>query len=129
MVKVKQIMTKNPVKIDANKTVREAINVMADKKFGCLMVCKGEEIVGVIEEADIIRKVLAQDLNYYVTKVEQVMSVPLIINEDKSDDEASDMMVEHKVRHLAVAEDSKVIGIISMYDLMRPIYSGKSFWT
>ena len=129
MVKVKNIMTRNPVKVDAGKTVREAINIMAEKKIGSLIVCKGEEIVGILEEGDVVRNVLAKDLNPYVTKVVQVMSVPLVINEDRSDDEASEMMMEHRVRHLAVSEDSKIIGLISMYDLIRPVYSGKSFWT
>ncbi|MHB8483034.1 MAG: CBS domain-containing protein [Nitrospiria bacterium] len=128
MVKIKEIMTRNPVKVDASKTVREAINIMAEKKIGSLIVCKGDEIVGILEEGDVVRNVLAKDLNPYVTKVEEVMSVPFIINEDRSDDEASDMMVERHVRHLAVSEDSKIIGLISMYDLIRPVYLGKSFW-
>jgi CBS domain-containing protein len=129
MVKVKDIMTKNPVIIEANKTVREAINILSEKRIGSLMVCKGDDIVGLLEEGDVVRNALAKDLNFYVTKVEEVMSAPFIINEDQSDNDASDMMLEHHVRHLAVSENSKIIGIVSMYDLLRPIYTGKSFWT
>ena len=128
MVKVKDIMTINPVKIEADKTVREASKLMAQMKLGSLMVCKGGEVIGILEEADIIRNVLAKDLNSYVTKVEKVMSVPFIIDEEKYDDEASDMMNQHHVRHLAVSSNSKIAGIISMLDLIRPVYSGKSFW-
>lgn len=129
MVKVKQIMTKNPVKIDSKSTVREISTLMSEKRLGSVLVCKGDEIIGILEEGDIIRKVLAKDLNPYVTKVEDVMSVPFVIDENKSDDDASNMMFEHKVRHLAVSANSKIEGIISMYDLIRPIYGGKSFWT
>jgi CBS domain-containing protein len=131
MVKLKQIMTKDPVKIDAGKTIREAINLMVEKKLGSVMVFKEKsgEIVGILEESDIIRNVLAKDLNPYVVKVEQVMSVPFVIDEEKSDDEASDLMSQKKVRHLAVSSHSKIIGIVSMQDLIRPVYSGKSFWT
>ncbi|MHB8482521.1 MAG: CBS domain-containing protein [Nitrospiria bacterium] len=129
MVKVKQIMTKNPVKVDAQKTVREVINLMAEKKLGSLLIRKGDDIVGILEEADIIRKVLGKDLNPYVTKVLDVMSVPFVIDQDKTDNDASDMMFQNHVRHLAVTADSKIIGIISMYDLIRPVYGGKSFWT
>ncbi len=129
MVKVKDIMTKNPAKIDATKTIREAISIMAEKKFGSLMVYAGDKIVGLVEEGDVIRKVLDKDLNIYVTKVEQVMSEAFTIGEDKSDNEASDLMLEHHVRHLAVFDGAKIIGLISMYDLLRTIYSGKSFWT
>ena len=129
MVKVKQIMTKNPVKVDAQKTVREAVNIMTEKKLGSLLVCKGNEIVGILEESDIIRNVLEKDLNPYVVKVEAVMSVPFVIDEEKTDDEASDMMFQRKVRHLAVSVDSKIGGIVSMQDLIRPVYTGRSFWT
>ena len=128
MVKVKEMMTRNPVKIAADKTVREAINLMSNMALGSLMVYKEGEIIGILEEADIIRNVLGKDLNPYNTKVEQVMSVPFIIDEEKTDDEASEMMKEHHVRHLAVSTGSKISGILSMLDLLRPVYSGKSFW-
>lgn len=121
-------MTKKFVKIEADKSIREACKMMAKMKIGSLMVCKGTEVIGILEEGDIIRNVLARDLNSYVTKVEKVMSVPFIIDEESTDDEASDMMNQHHVRHLAVTSDSKIAGIISMLDLIRPVYSGKSFW-
>ena len=129
MVKVKEIMTKNPIKIEADQTVRDAVNLMTENKIGSLLVYKRGEIIGILEESDILRNALAKDLNVYVVKVEEVMSVPFIIDEEKSDDEASDLMNRHHVRHLAVTEDSEIIGIISMVDLIRPVYSGKSFWT
>lgn len=129
MVKVKEIMTINPVKVDANKTVREAVNIMAEKKIGSLLVFKDNEILGILEENDILAKLLAKDLNPYVVKVESLMSVPFIIDEDKTDNEASDMMFQHRVRHLAVSVNGKIGGIVSMQDLLRPIYSGRSFWT
>jgi len=129
MVKVKEIMTRNPVKVDGNKTIREAINIMAEKKIGSLLVYKDNDIVGILEESDIIKNVLARDLNPYVVKVETVMSIPFVIHEDNTDNEASDMMYEHSVRHLAVSCGTKIGGILSMQDLLRPVYTGRSFWT
>ncbi|MHB8483084.1 MAG: CBS domain-containing protein [Nitrospiria bacterium] len=130
MVKLKDIMTKNPVTVDSDRTVREAVNIMVEKKLGSLMVCKERtgEIIGIIEEANIVRDVLARDLNPYVVKVKEVMSVPFVIDEEKSDNEASDLMSQHEVRHLAVSSNSKIVGIVSMQDLIRPVYAGKSFW-
>lgn len=128
MVKLKQIMTKNPVKIDSKKTVREAVNLLTEKKLGSLMVCRGEEIIGILEESSIVRNVVARDLNPYVVKVEEVMSDFQVIDEEKSDDEASEMMSQRRVRHLAVSSNSRIVGIVSMQDLIRPVYSGKSFW-
>jgi CBS domain-containing protein len=129
MLKVKDIMTINPLMVDADQTVREAVRLMSEKKIGSIIVTKGDDIVGILEEGDIVRNVLCKDLNVYVTKIGEVMSIPFIINEESSDDAASEMMVKFRVRHLAVSSDSKIIGIVSMYDLMRPIYTGRSFWT
>jgi CBS domain-containing protein len=129
MVKLKDIMTRNLVKIKSDKNVSEACHLMAKMNIGSLIICKEEEIVGILVEADIIRNALAKDLDPYVTKIEKVMSIPLIIDEEKSDDEASDMMNKHQVRYLAVSSNSKIEGIISMLDLIRPVYSGKTFWS
>jgi CBS domain-containing protein len=131
MVKLKQIMTKNPVKIDSGKTVREAVNLMVEKKLGSVMVYqeKSGEIVGILGESDVVRNVLAKDLNPYIVKVEDVMSIPFVIDEEKNDDEASDLMSQKKVKHLAVSSHSRIVGIVSMQDLIRPVYAGKSFWT
>lgn len=129
MIKVKEIMTKNPVEIEAGKTVREAVQVMTEKSLGSLLVRKELEIIGILEETDILKKVLAKDLNPYVTTVESVMSIPFVVEEDINDNEASDIMSQNRVRHLVVSNGSKIIGIVSMQDLLRPVYAGRSFWT
>ena len=129
MVIVKEMMTKNPVRIPFHSTIRKAVDLMVEKKIGCLLVSRGDETIGILEEGDIVRKVLAKDLNPYVTKVEDAMSVPPVIDSGQSDDEASDMMITHHVRHLAVLMEGKIVGIVSMQDLVRPVYTGKSFWT
>jgi len=128
MMKITDIMTRNPVTIEGDKTVREAVHLMAETKLGSLMVCQDNEIVGILEEGDLIRKVMAKDLNPNLTRVTEAMSVPLIIDDQRSDDDASDMMKLHQVRHLAVSQDSQIVGIVSMFDLIRPVYLGRSFW-
>lgn len=128
MVTVKEMMTKNPVKVDADKTVREAINIMAEKNLGSLLVYKGNKLVGLLEEGDIIRNVLNKDLNTYVVTVETAMSVPFVIDEKKTDNEANDLMFQNRVRHLAVTNGEQITGIVSMQDLIRPVYTGKSIW-
>ncbi|HXN06548.1 MAG TPA: CBS domain-containing protein [Nitrospiria bacterium] len=129
MIKVKEIMTKNPVEVEAGKTVREAVQVMTEKTLGSLLVRKGHEIIGILEESDVLKKVLAKDLNPYIATVESVMSIPFIIDGEKSDNDASDIMSRNKIRHLVVSDGSAIIGILSMQDLLRPVYSGKTFWT
>jgi len=129
MQKVREIMSTNPVSVQSSQTVREAVKIMTEMEIGSIVVNHEKEIVGILEEGDIIRNVLCKDLNPYVTKVEDVMSNLHTINEDKMDDDASQMMMEHRVRHITVSENSKVIGVISMFDLMRPTYTGKPFRT
>jgi CBS domain-containing protein len=129
MVKVKEMMTKNLVIVDADTVVREAIQTMTEKKLGSVLVRKGKEIVGILEESDIIKNVLARDINPYVVKVETVMSIPFVIGEENTDNEASDMMVQQKVRRLVVSDGERIVGIVSMQDLLRPVYTGKLFWT
>jgi CBS domain-containing protein len=129
MVKVKEMMTKNLVIVDADTVVREAVQTMTEKKLGSVLVRKGKEIVGILEESDIIKNVLARDINPYVVKVETVMSIPFVIGEENTDNEASDMMVQQKVRRLVVSDGERIVGIVSMQDLLRPVYTGKLFWT
>ncbi len=128
MVKIKEIMSTHLVTVEGCTTVREAVNVMAKEKLGSLLVSKGGEIVGIVEERNMMNG-LVNDLNLYVTAVEAIMSIPFIIDEERTDNDGSDMMFQHKVRHLAVSDGEKIVGILSMADLLRPVYAGKSFWT
>jgi CBS domain-containing protein len=128
MIKIKEIMTRRLVEIDSERTVREAVQIMTERKLGSLLVRKGNEIIGILEESDIMKNLLAKDLNAYVVKVEAVMSIPFVISEEKSDNDASDMMVKQNVRRLVVSDGSKIVGLVSMQDLMRPVYAGRSIW-
>lgn len=128
MIKVKEIMSKNLVEIEGGQTVREAISIMTENDLGSLLIRKGKELVGILEDSDILKNVLAKDLNPYVATVESVMSIPFLIDGEKSDNDASDLMNKQKVRRLLVSDGSEIVGIITMRDLIRPVYSGKSFW-
>ena len=129
MVKIREIMTRRLVSIDANKTVREAVQMMTDLKLGSLLVKRGNELIGILEETDIMRNLLAKDLNAYVVKVEAVMSIPFVIGEEKTDDDASDLMIKQNVRRLVVSDGNSIVGLISMRDLVRPVYAGRSLWS
>jgi CBS domain-containing protein len=129
MVKVKEIMTKNLVIVDANSAIREAVQIMSERKLGSVLVRKGKDIIGILEESDIVKNILAKDLNLYMVKVGAVMSIPFVIDEERTDNDASNMMCQNKVRHLVVSDGKKIVGVLSMSDLLRPVYAGKSFWT
>jgi CBS domain-containing protein len=128
MIKIKEIMTRNIVVVDANSAVREAVQIMSENKLGSVLVRKGKEIVGILEESDILKNVVDKDLNLYRVKAETVMSIPFVIDEERTDKDAIDMMCQNKVRHMVVSDGKMVVGILSMANLFRPVYAGGLFW-
>ena len=127
MVKIKEIMSAHLITVETSTSVREAVNVMAREKLGSVLVTKGKDVVGILEERDIING-LVKDHNLYITPVEAIMSVPFIIDGESADHVGSNMMFQQNVRHLAVSDGEKIVGILSMADLLKPIYAGRSIW-
>ncbi|MBI3358738.1 MAG: CBS domain-containing protein [Nitrospirae bacterium] len=100
-------------------TLREAAEKMRDKKVGALIVCESGNEIAIISEVDFVRKAVAMGLNMATTSVREIMSSPLItIDIDQSAQEANELMAEKRIRHLLVTSRGKVIGIISMRDLV-----------
>ncbi len=99
--------------VDAARTMREA-------KVGALLVADGSEYLGVISESDLVRRVLAVGGDVNHVRVSDVMQAPIITIEiDRSAHEASDLMAERGIRHLAVTEDGKIVGMLSVRHLLR----------
>lgn len=109
--------------IDADENISEAAKGMAADAIGSLLVTREGAYVGIITETDIVRKVIAKQLDPSGILVWQVMHFPLItIEADKTVMEANDLMESEKIRHLAVTRGGEVIGIFSVRDLLRPLY-------
>ena len=119
MPTVKDLMTKNVVTIDAEKTVVEAAVLMSEKDIGDLVVMEGNTPVGIITERDIVRRVLAER-KPVSTKVSKVMTTPLkVIDPDAPIKEAARRMVNRKIRRLPVIKDNKLVGILTAADFAR----------
>jgi CBS domain-containing protein len=130
---IEQIMTKEVVTITPENTLYEAARIMGEKHIGSLIVVKYDTPVGVITERDLLREVVAREIDLEkdwlvggVTikeeKVEEIMSYPLnTISLTSSIKEAAQMMIEKKIRRLAVREHGKVVGIITASDLIRSL--------
>ena len=85
-----------------------------------MLVADGGHYVGVISEADMVRKAMANGLAADQVTVQSVMSTPVItIDIARSAHEASDLMAEQGIRHLAVTDEGQVVGIVSVRDLLR----------
>jgi signal-transduction protein with cAMP-binding, CBS, and nucleotidyltransferase domain len=93
---------------------------MRDARAGALLVTDGREYIGIVSEADLVRKAMADGVLPDQTCVRAVMSVPVItIDIEQSAHSASDIMAEKGIRHLAVTEEGRIVGMLSVRDLLR----------
>lgn len=107
------------IRLDASLT--EAASLMRSARIGALLVVdEGAACVGMVSETDLVRKAMAAGLNPDQERVRKIMSSPLITIEiDRSAHEASDLMAENGIRHLPITQDGRIVGIISVRDLLR----------
>jgi len=108
--------------IASERTVLEATQTMAEKQIGSLLVLEAGDMVGIVTETDVVRKVIAAGLPARSTSVGAVMNAPLIqIDINDTAREASRLMAEKRIRHLAVTEHNKAVGLLSVRDLVKVV--------
>ena len=99
-----------------------AAQTMAEKRIGSLLVLAAGEMVGIMTETDLVRKVIASHLPASSTSVRSVMNYPLIqIDISRTVRDASQLMAKERIRHLAVTEDNTVVGLVSVRDLVKMV--------
>ena len=114
------MMTREIKTIDPNASLYDAAKIMRDKRVGALFVEEAGNYIGVISETDLVRRGMAEDKNLRLEKVRAIMSSPIIsIDIDRPASDASDLMSEKGTRHLAVTDSGKIVGLISVRDLLR----------
>ena len=117
---VRDIMTKNVITIEANRTALEAAKIMAEKGISSLIVLKDQDPVGIITERDFVKKICIKELNISRVKVNEVMSkLRTFADPEIPIEVAVQRMVNHKIRRLPIMEDGKVVGIITVTDLAK----------
>jgi len=114
------MMTREIKTIDPNASLCDAAKIMRDKRVGALFVEEAGNYIGVISETDLVRRGMAEEKNPRLEKVRAIMSSPIIsIDIDRPPSDASDLMSEKGTRHLAVTDSGKIVGLISVRDLLR----------
>lgn len=114
--------------VSPTSTVLEAISLMADKGIGALVVIEGEEVVGIVSERDYARKIALMERSSYNTEVGEIMSTNVItVSPEQSNEHCMALMTEKRLRHLPVIEAGKLIGLISIGDLVKDIISDQKF--
>jgi CBS domain-containing protein len=122
MVRVEQLMTRELACIESTQSESAAANVMRIRQIGSLLVKQGSEVLGIITESDIVRKVLAFHLQPEFVQVQQIMSTPVVcIDETESIFEAAGIMNAAGTRHLVVGNEDHVFGMFSVRDLLCPV--------
>ena len=116
------------VRISADQTAYKALELMAKENVGALLVMKGEKLTGIISERDYARKVILEGRSSLKTSVEKIMTNKILyINPDKSVEEGLALMSEKRCRHLPVFEGDKLIGVVSIGDLVEANVAEKEF--
>jgi CBS domain-containing protein len=116
------------LKIDASATVFDAIKKIVEANVGSILVTDGGKVVGIMTERDYLRKIAIHGRTSRDTLVGEIMSSPLIyVTPETSVEEAMAIMTDRRIRHLPVAEDEDVVGIISIGDLVKFQSSEQSF--
>jgi len=110
-------------------TVYEAIDQMAEKGCGALLVMENRRLVGIISERDYARKVILKGKSSREIEVRAIMSYPVVcISLELTVEQTMALMTEHHVRHLPVVVDETVVGVISIGDVVRAIIAEKEFF-
>jgi CBS domain-containing protein len=105
--------------IHPEATVFEAIQLMADKNIGALLVLENHRLLGVFSERDYTRKIALKGRSSRETPVREVLSSPVVsVAPGSSVEDCMRLMTEHRVRHLPVLEAGELIGLVSIGDLV-----------
>lgn len=105
-------------------TVLEALTLMADKGIGALIVMENDSVAGILSERDYARKVALMERSSYTTEVSEIMtSNVMTVTPGQTIEFCMELMTERRLRHLPVLDNDKLIGLISIGDLVKDIIS------
>ena len=109
-------------------TVRDALQLMADRNIGSVLIMQGEALLGIFTERDYARKIALMGRTSAVTQVKDVMtSAVMFVKPDQTSEQCMQIMSNNRLRHLPVLNNGKLVGMISIGDLVKDIISEQKF--
>ena len=127
---VRQMLQGKPVvhAVRPGDTVYEALRLMADKNIGAVLVRSGDQIEGILSERDYARKVILLGKTSKETLVSEIMTTQVIcVEPDWTAEQCMALMTERRIRHLPVVEQGRLIGVISIGDVVRVVVDDQQF--
>lgn len=114
--------------IQADAWVYDALKLMADKEIGALVVLEGEEVVGILSERDYARQVILKGRTSRETLVGEIMTRKVVyIRPDNTVEECMALMTHKRIRHLPVMDENRLVGIVSIGDIVKAVISEQQF--
>jgi CBS domain-containing protein len=125
MMNVRQLLDRKGrelFSITPSAAVLDAIRMMAERHVGALLVLQGDELSGIVSERDYARKVILLGRSSADTPVRDIMSTPVLtVQPEATVEKCMQLMTEHRVRHLPVVEGRRVVGMVSIGDLVKAV--------
>ena len=125
MLRVRYLLAFKPKSvwtIGPEEPVLAAIQVMADKHIGALPVVRDEELVGIVSERDYARKVILRGKSSHDVPVREIMTADVVtVDPTRTVEECMSLMTERRIRHLPVCENEKLVGLVSIGDLVKEV--------
>lgn len=114
--------------VSPTSTVYDAMKLMADRNIGALLVLDGEKLAGIVSERDFARKLYTQEKPAKQIPVSEIMTRQVLcVRPDQTNEDCMALMTDKRVRHLPVIEQGRVIGVISIGDLVKDTISEQAF--
>jgi CBS domain-containing protein len=109
-------------------SVYDAVATMADRQIGALVVIEGDKVIGIITERDYARKIILMNKLSKATPVREIMTDRVVyVRPEQPIEECMALMTERRIRHLPVINEDKLVGMISIGDLVKELISDKDF--
>ncbi|MBI1942200.1 MAG: CBS domain-containing protein [Betaproteobacteria bacterium] len=114
--------------VTPSTTVYDAMKLMAEKNIGALLVMEDSKIAGIVTERDYARKIVLMGRSSKETPVRDIMTSPVMyVRPDQTNEECMALMTDNRVRHLPVVDQGRLVGLVSIGDLVKDIISEQKF--
>ena len=131
MINVRDLIRRKGGKVFAvapEASVLQALRDMADNNTGAVLVMQGERVIGILSERDCVRKVDLLGRSAQDTRVEEIMTGDVLyVEASQSLDECMAVMIDKNIRHLPVFENGKLLGVISVRDVLKEVVDYQQF--